>query len=188
MGSMIHASHHTVVHRSQRCIDRVHAGTNWQRRQLLLSTAGLAATSTIARPTLATELERVYAGQQFNFAYPSSFVLAYDRERTEYGSLVAVANYNKYLTFAVERQRAPSGAAGTCVCTPPHTGLPQYPHQTPLQLETHGRSLPQRLIRCVCSTQGCNTIKHLHTGVHTVLYFAEQRAAGGPRQPALCGR
>lgn len=73
------------------------------------------ATGIIAIPTStaveAIELSRVYKGQQFEFDYPSTFALAWERNNNV-GDLVAVANYTKYLTFVVERQPAPPGAAG----------------------------------------------------------------------------
>lgn len=91
------------------------------RRQMLLGSTALVSgisffPALYPSPVHALELDQVFAGPRFSFSYPASFVVAYDRERAEYGSLVAVADYNKYLTFSVERERAPPGAAGVCFC------------------------------------------------------------------------
>ncbi len=120
-GCRIHACYHS---KSQTNTHRVHnlpTIANTRRHLLLGSTAIVSSTyvlPTICTPyTYALELDQVFAGPRFSFTYPATFVVAYDRERVEYGSLVAVADYNQYLTFVVEREPAPDGAAGALCAT-----------------------------------------------------------------------
>lgn len=144
-----------ITHSIQQCTPqaaRLPSIVRVHRRQLLLATS-----IALVPPARATDYQ-VYTGQQFNFAYPSDFVLAFDRDKGLYGNLVAVANYNKYQTFVVERLKPPPGAAGSN--TRNNHNTTHTSSQTRLRLVMRARSLPPNLMRygrCtgMCRPQHC---------------------------------